>query len=208
MSFDRWVAMASVLVAMVAAWAAWRQSSDANRWRSQDLLERARRDEESRSEIDRREREARLLHDRIARRDLYRSEYDDIRQVLNSAQNVAYQVHNHGPLTMGAFNVLGLGTSGMDAEQLMERVPDSLRAPLLAVAEAVDELLSQAIVDESTVIGVWEDTIRVGGELQNLDWRLRPYPAQRQAVRQHLAALELDQRVAAAREALLAEFGG
>ncbi|MEU0081970.1 hypothetical protein ABZY58_29050 [Micromonospora tulbaghiae] len=163
-----------VLAVAVAVAVAWWQRLIQLRDRAADRAEQQRRQD------DERDRERRLDH-----RDVWRAEYEEIRELLKLGGDIAYRAMHEGPHTIAEQAGMGLARFKMKADQLAGRCPDTLQKPLLRIATLADRLAHAPVPEAADVVAAY--TTAAG----------HPVPAHLQVRAAHLLAIEQDR---AARE--------
>lgn len=175
----------TIVSAIVIAW--WQRVIEL-RDRAADRAEEAARQQE----LDAREA-------KVARREMWRAEYDAIQKLLECCEELAYHVRHEGPCTAAEFAVFGVATLRMNSERLAERNVPRLRDPLLQLAGNLDRLVQQAIMDEITLaLG--------NGHGRVLD-RVHLHDMQRTGILQDRAERELAVHIASTWQLLRTEWG-
>jgi hypothetical protein len=197
-----WLSLATgVLVGMcamaLAILIAWRQRVIQVRDRSADQA--ARQAEQEQLEGAERDRQARL-----SRRDVWRAEYEEDRELLRLGEDIAYQVCNRGPFTAVGLRSLRLDEFIMEAEQLADRGVESLRGPLLKLAGLGQHLSQVAVPPDEEAVTRYAGS----GEHDGVSAQLPPHALQRLAVSQDRIARELAEEITAAWPILRAEWEG
>lgn len=193
-SIPGWVAFASgvilgALAIVVAVVIAWRQRVIQLRDRAADRdLENAR------------QREHQAYEERVAQREMWRAEYEAIRKLLECGEELAYRVRNDGPYTEADFNARDVATFRMNAERLADRGVDRLRDPLLRLATTAALLTQNAVPDQTALMMAYARDQAP----RDISWHV----IQRQAILQDRTARDLAEQIAAAWQALRAEWGG
>jgi hypothetical protein len=145
-------------------------------------------------ELEREEREA-----KIRRRGQWQPEYDAIRKHLDCGETLAYDVLLRGPFTTAEFDALDVTTLRMNSEILANRDVERMREPLLELAELIDDLVQNAVLDEVSLVALSGQT------------RPPDYPTTRDtfrhAVLQDRAARDLAELIKNARRILRTEWG-
>jgi hypothetical protein len=184
---------ATLLTIGLTIFIAWRQRIFQLRDRSAD---RAALEQQQQAEREERHRQ----EDRVARRDVWRQEYDEIRELLKRGEAIAYQIRNHGPLTAAELTAASVDAFTMEAEQLSRRGVEPLRAPLLKIAAIGQELARTAAPDDTTVVAAYQTGSPVAQALQ-------PRSLQRLAVQQDRAAQDLTDEIDPCWQLLRDEWG-
>jgi hypothetical protein len=166
-------------------------------WRQRVIQLRDRAAERGQEEVRRLEREAHA--ERIARREMWRAEYEQIRTLLENGEVLAYRVRNDGPFTADGLAALDVATFQMNAERLAARGVEQLRGSLIRLAKVAEDLAQFAVPEEAVVVARYRRG-RVTREL-NL------HRVQRLAIGQDRTAHELAKQVAAAWRVLRVEWG-
>lgn len=188
-----WLTFASgvilgALAIVVAVVIAWRQRVIQLRDRAAD------RDLESARQQDHEAHE-----EGVAQREMWRAEYDAVRDLLERGEELAYRVRNDGPYTAAKFSALDVATFRMNAERLADRGVEGLRDPLLLLASTATVLTQSAVPDQAALM-----TAYAQGQVPK-DMRL--HVVQRQAILQDRTARDLAEQITAAWHALRAEWG-
>jgi hypothetical protein len=181
-------AVAGAFGIVVPVLVAWRQRVIQIRDRS------AERELERERQLEREEHQA-----KIARREKWQPEYQEIRQCLDCGEKLAYSVLDNGACTLGELEALDVGTFIIKSRILAERGIERLRDPLLGLVERADDLRRHIIPEEvaSMAVGV-PNQLPDGVECRSL---------LREAILQDRAAQFLAAEIKAARSVLREEWG-
>jgi hypothetical protein len=180
---DIWLGLAGVLVGLLGVVVA------------VVIFRRQRADQREQEE---RHREEQAQRDRkIARRERWRAEYDEIHGLLNLGGQLVYRVRNAGPLTAAAMVDLGSDSFRMRAEQLSDRHIEGLHDSLVLLVSAIDGLMAEAC-PEPVAAGSGPPIPPDSTHLHDL---------QRLAVRQDRAASKLYEELQKTRVTLRKEWG-
>ena len=130
---------------------------------------------------------------------MWQAEYDAIRSLLESSEELAYRVRNDGPYTAADFNALDVATFRMNAERLAERGVARLRDPLLRLAGTATALTQNAVSDQAALMAAYAQD-QVPKDMQ-------VHIIQRQAILQDRIARDLAEQITSTWQALRAEWG-
>lgn len=136
---------------------------------------------------------------KVARREIWRAEYDAIQKLLECCEELAYHVRREGPCTAADFVVLDVATLRMNSERLAERGVPRLRDPLLQLAGNLDRLVQHATIDEVT--------LKVGDAHERVLGRVHLHDMQRTSILQDRAERELAGHIASTWQILRMEWG-
>jgi hypothetical protein len=157
----------------------------------------AERELERERQLEREEHQA-----KIARREKWQPEYQEIRQCLDCGDKLAYSVLDNGPCAIGELEALDVATFIINSKILAERGIELLRDPLLMLAERADDLRRHAVRD------IPEE---VAADATDVPYRLpdgiKYRSLLREAILQDRAARCLATEIKAARRILLEEWG-
>lgn len=154
----------------------------------------AERQRERAVEQERQEHEA-----KIARREKWQPEYQAIRTHLDCGDTIAYRVLLSGPYTTSEFDALDIATFRMNSEILAARGVERLRLRLLALATLADEMLGNALPDQTALA-------TAHGQYLTSD-SAQPRSPLRLAVLQDRGARDLAELIKATRQDLRTEWG-
>jgi hypothetical protein len=140
---------------------------------------------------------------RLARREVWRAEYEEIRELFKLGEDIAYHVRNHGPYQAAELTDLRLHEFIMKAEQLASRGVDALREPLLKLA-ALGGQIAQATVPDAIELAAIHGAV---GHASGGAKPAKPHAAHRLAVRQDRAARELADEIGQGWQTLRLEWG-
>jgi len=90
--------------------------------------------------------------EKIAKREAWRPEYEDIRKLLDRAQKCYFSIRDHGPYTSAGFGKLEVQTICLDCETLAKRVAASLSDGLIQLKRKFELLEQNAISDETNPV--------------------------------------------------------
>jgi hypothetical protein len=166
-------------------------------WRQRVIQLRDRAEERRREGARQREHEAQEA--KIARREMWRAEYEAIRELLECGEKLAYHVRNDGPFTAARFAALDVATFRMNGERLAERGVPHLRDPLFQLAGKVDELVQAAVPDETALTAAYSRS--------QVPADMRLHRVNRQAILQDRAARGLAELIASTWQVLRMEWG-
>jgi hypothetical protein len=85
---------------------------------------------------------------KIAKREKWRSEYEDIRKLLDRAQKCYFSIRDHGPYTATRLSKLEVQTICLDCETLAKRVVTSLGDGLLQLKGKFEQVQQNSVSDE------------------------------------------------------------
>jgi hypothetical protein len=187
-------AVGAVLTVLIAR----RQRRDQLLDRAADQLVAAAR----RAEEEQRQRDEQQRQERLARRDEWRAEYGEIRQLLVLGEDIVYKIVNDGPRTAAGLTALGLDDFRMEAEQLAGRSIVSLRDSLADLGKLARGLSSTGTVDEGDVIAAY-----ASAGTSPIPLQLTLGTAQRRAIEQDRAARDLGAAISGAWLLLGTEWG-
>jgi hypothetical protein len=140
-----------------------------------------------------REREREEHDEKIAGREKWQPEYQEIRQCLDDGEKLAYSVLDNGPCTLAELEALDRAAFAIRSKILAQRGIERLRDPLLGLAGRAEELRQHAMPDE-----VAADRLPDGVQYRTL---------LREAILQDRAATCLAADIRAARQVLREECG-
>jgi hypothetical protein len=166
-------------------------------WRQRVIQLRDRAAERAQEDARREERDAREA--KIARREIWRAEYDAIQKLLECCEELAYHVRYEGPCTAAGSACHDVATLRMNSDRLAERGVPRLRDPLLQLARNLDRLVQHAAADGITITASYPQ----GQATDSLDL----HAIQRTAILQDRAERELAGQIASTWTALRTEWG-
>lgn len=143
-------------------------------------------------------RQERGAHEaKVARREVWRADYNAIHGLLESCEELAYHVRHDGPLTQAGFEAQNVASLRMKVERLAERGVPGLREPLANLANSLDLLVQCAAIESASM------TVPTHGPVlgRNL------HEMQRTAILQDRAEHVLTERITVAWAVLRTEWG-
>ncbi|WP_141719381.1 hypothetical protein [Micromonospora peucetia] len=182
------IGMLAIAVAIAIAW--WQRLIHL-RDRAADRAEQRRRQD------DERDRQRRLDH-----RDVWRAEYEEIRELFKLGEDIAYHSTHNGPHTTAEQAGIGLAGFKMKADQLAGRCPDALQKPLLRIATLANRLAHAAVPETADVAAAY-----AAAAGHPVPAHLQVRAAQLLAIEQNRAARELTEELSAAWRTLRDEWG-
>ncbi|GIJ46883.1 hypothetical protein Val02_37690 [Virgisporangium aliadipatigenens] len=148
-----------------------------------------------------REQDRRAAEERdrkIANREGWRTDHEQIRELLDRGSTLGHQVRHDGPFSGDGFDAIGLAAFRIRAEQLSSLGVEPLREPLLRLADLAERLGRTAVP---------ADHGRIPSSTTLTITRRELLATHRLAVAQDRAAQELIEEVGRARQALRDEWG-
>jgi hypothetical protein len=98
------------------------------------------------------ERHDEALLERSVWNEVWQADYQEIRDILGRADDLAFIVRKRGPLTITELLTLGLDAIAIDAEQGVSLGIPGVRDTLTRIAQMINELAEAALPDTATIV--------------------------------------------------------